>query len=375
MASYLTTSDLKYDLLRKFDRPGLADGPLHVDLLEAGSAGAAGVIFLFDIASENVESYFDPHKGVHYLVPAMYVGADEAVLLRQLADEGASATLQVKSEVSSAQTRNIIATLPGQIKEKVVYLTHTDDNTYIQENGPVALIALMEYFARQPLRNRRRTLEFCFNTGHLHISKEGSLRHAHELDQRYKSGEVALVIPMEHLGSREIEAFPRSSGLPGRELRFTGRNEMMIWCVGPSPPVIQAVCDAVKRHKLDRVLVTRGVSKPIRSQVPTFTSFGGIGTYYHNLLVPTTSLISGPWSLWAPNFGKDAVDINRLRKQTLALGDIYLAIDRVSRESIAGHYLHYRKLREEGFKTPHFAYPPEIASKELPEFGDKTIIY
>ncbi|KAE8326801.1 hypothetical protein BDV39DRAFT_176657 [Aspergillus sergii] len=233
----------------------------------------------------------------------------------------------------------------------------------------------MEYFANRPLKDRRRTLEFCFNTGHLHISKEGSLRHAHELDRLYESGEVALVIPMEHLGSREIEAIPRSPGMPGRELHFTGRGEMMLWCVGPSPPVVRAVCDAVKRRKLDRVLVARGLSKPNRSQVPTFTSFGGIGTYYHNVLLPTTSLISGPWSLWAPYFGKDAVDIDRLRRQALALGDIYPAIDHLPRESIAGHYLQYRRLREKGSPTAQFAYPSEIATEEMPTYGRNTVIY
>ncbi|KAJ5947269.1 hypothetical protein N7466_000284 [Penicillium verhagenii] len=375
ICAYHATPDLDTDLLSLYDRPGLADEPLHVDLLEAGTAGAAGVIFLFDIVGEQVESYFDPHKGTHYLIPAMYVGAEESLMLRQFAHQGASATLKVKATVSNSETRNLRATLPGQINERVIYLSHTDGNTYIQENGPVALLALARYFAQQPLANRRRTLEFSFNTGHLHISREGSLRHAQQLDQIYEEGSIALVIPMEHLGSREIEAVKRSDGKPGRELRYSGRGELMLWCVGPSRPVVKSIWQAVQQRGLDRVVVTRGVSKPNRSQVPTFTSFGGIGGYYHNMLLPTTSLISGPWSLWAPKFGKEAVDIKRFRNQTLALGDIYLSIDHLSRETIAGDYITYRNRRVMGVPPAQIVYPPETASSELSDFGSNSLIY
>jgi hypothetical protein len=135
----------------------------------------------------------------------------------------------------------------------------------------------------------------------------------------------------------------------------------MFWCVGPSPPVVKAVQQVVARRKLDRVLITRGTCMPDFNQVPTYSSFGGIGTYYHNLLIPTTSLISGPWSLWAPWFGQEAVDIGRLRKQTLALGDIYLALENVEKGEIMGGYLNYRRRRTNGARTPLSLIPAEMA--------------
>jgi hypothetical protein len=70
------------------------------------------------------------------------------------------------------------------------------------------------------------------------------------------------------------------------------------------------------------------------SRFPTYPSFGGIGTHCHNHLLPNPYLISGPWSLWAPCFGLAAIDIHRLRSQSLALGDIYLALDIILREMI-----------------------------------------
>ncbi|KZM22144.1 uncharacterized protein EKO05_0003834 [Ascochyta rabiei] len=355
------TSDFKKDMFGSYKRPGFADLALKDDLLEAGRAGAAGMIIMFHVGREEVESYFEPHQGMHYRIPAVYVGVDEATRLKEYASQGCSATVSVDGEVAPATTRNLLAVLPGQSEERVIFESHTDGNTYVQENGPVALLALAQYFTKQPLSLRTRTIEFAFNSGHLHISKEGSHRHAQQLDREFDREKLTLVIPVEHLGTREIEERVRLDGKPGSTLEYTGRGEMMIWCVGPSPPVVSAVQQAVNRRKLDRVIVAPGISKPDRSRVPTYSSFGGIGTYYHNALLPTTSLISGPWSLWAPRFGSSAVDVSRLRAQTLAIGDVYLALESTSRKDIIGGYAGYRRRRETGANVTTSFTPEEMA--------------
>ncbi|KAL1892117.1 hypothetical protein Sste5346_007272 [Sporothrix stenoceras] len=231
-----------------------------------------------------------------------------------------------------------------RLAERVVYITHTDGNTFVQENGGAALLTLARYFTKLPLASRRRTIEFSFNAGHLHISREGSLRQAQQMSDTFDTNNTVLVIPVEHLGTREMQAVDNyddkqdlEGGIDnGRQLYFTGRGELMFWCTSPSMVVVQAVREAIVRHQLDRVLSTRGISFPNMRSVPMFTSFGGIGTYYRNLLVPTTSLISGPWSLCAPSFGTEAVDVRRLRQQTLAIGDIFMAIDLLSKKGYCG---------------------------------------
>ncbi|KAF9692214.1 hypothetical protein EKO04_010102 [Ascochyta lentis] len=354
------TPDFKKDLFGSYKRPGFADMALKDDLVEAGRAGAAGMVIMFRVEREQVESYFEPHQGVHCRLPSVYVGVDEAIKLKKYASHCFSAIISVDGEVAPATTRNLLAVLPGQSEERVMFETHTDGNTYVQENGPVALLALAQYFAKQPLSLRTRTIEFAFNTGHLHISKEGSHRHAQQLDRAFDREKLALVIPVEHLGTREIEERARPDGKPGSTLEYTGRGETMIWCVGPSPPVLSAIQRAVSRRKLDRVIVAPGISKPDRSRVPTYSSFGGIGTCYHNALLPTTSLISGPWSLWAPRFGSSAVDVSRLRAQTLAIGDIYLALENLPRREIIGGYAGYRRCRETGANVAASLTPDEI---------------
>ncbi|KAH0372486.1 hypothetical protein KCU65_g1220, partial [Aureobasidium melanogenum] len=356
LPSYYKTADVTGDLLSDYDRPGGADEPLNQDLIAAGQGGAAGMVIMFDVDREYIQSYFEPHQGVHYKLPAVFVGATEAALLKEKADHDVSFSISVSAEIHPTTTRNLSAILKGQTEERIIYESHTDGNTFVQENGPAALLSLCRYFAKQPLESRQRTIEFAFNSGHLHISREGTALHADLLQPEYEQGKVTLVIPMEHLGAREVERGPRNG-----QLSFTGRGELMFWCVGPSPVVLQAVIEAVKRRKLDRVLVTRGTSLPDFAQVPTFASFGGIGTYYHNALLPTTSLISGPWSLWAPWFGSDAVDVGRLRAQTLALGDLYLALDHVPRSAIVAGYEKYRERRRKGAKQHRSLIPQEVA--------------
>ena len=127
-----------------WDRPGLADGILHDDLLAAGVAGAAGVIIAFDLPREQVVGYFEPHKGTHYRVPALFVGFDERDRLRQHAADGSVAEITVTAEVGTAPTRNVHATLPGRTSERIVLVTHTDGNTWVlQEPGASASVTIV----------------------------------------------------------------------------------------------------------------------------------------------------------------------------------------------------------------------------------------
>ena len=47
-----------------YARPYLA--PLDQDMWNAGTAGAAGIVFVFDVPEKQVRGYWDPHNGTHY---------------------------------------------------------------------------------------------------------------------------------------------------------------------------------------------------------------------------------------------------------------------------------------------------------------------
>lgn len=344
-----------------WDRPGLADSLLHADLLAAGAAGAAGVVFAFDLPREQLAGYVEPHKGTHHRVPAVFVGVDERERLRALAATPTPVEISVRATVGPVTTRNVIATLPGRTAERVVLVTHTDGATWVQENGVAALLGIARFLADRPLAERTRTIELAFTTAHLHISREGAAHHAAQLDAEYDRGDVAYAFALEHLGAVAVEPVPRDDGGPGRRLAVTADAEPMLWAVGPSDALQRAVVDAVTRRDLERVVVAPGFGGAVEGQVPRIVSFGGLGTYYHSHLVPTTSIITGPWSLWAPSFGAAAIDIDRYRAQTLAALDVVLALDDVPRDQIAGGYLADRAARAAGAPWGRDDVPPEVA--------------
>lgn len=347
-AKYLSPllEDLK---TQRYDRPQLAAQWMNSDLVAAGKVGATGVILGFDVPREQVKDYFDPHNGLHYRLPAVFLGADEFAEVKELAANKMVGRIVVQAERDSASTRNLIATLPGMSPEKIVFVANTDGNTWVQENGVGGMIALAQYFAKLPLKCRPKTYEFAFNSAHLHMSKEGTNRYMSELDKEYKEKKVSFIFAVEHLGTKEIVAKPRQDGGFGRTLEFSGRAEPQAWFAPEDHVLMQNIAiEAAQRHGLPSVSIATGQDVPDPKRLPKQCNFGGIGTASHKQLIPTMATISGPWSLWAPSYGRDAVDFNLMRNQLLAIGDSVLALQTHSRSEIEGPYAAWRTARDEG---------------------------
>lgn len=343
-----------------YDRP--YTGAPHRDLLDASLADAAGYVSLFNVPREDIESYFDPHEGTHYSLPGVYAGSEEARVLKKAAEQGLSASMSVEAEVRDTTQRQITARLQGSTNETIYVVCHTDGNTYVQDNGVSALVNMAQYFGKLPMENRRKTIEFVFTTGHLGYASDTTITLAERLDTSYDHDETVLVVALEHMGTREILPIGSSSGAAnGRALQFTGQNEIMVWCVGPSEYLQNISIASVKARNLDRLFITPGTSVPDVDTVPEYSSFGGLGTSFHQHLIPTTSIISGPWSLWAPRFGALAVDYNRLRDQTRAFADVIAAVQPLSKQQIAGNYTEYRQRRAAGARWAVEQRPPVSA--------------
>jgi hypothetical protein len=155
-----------------YERPFINE--LHQELLAAGRAGAAGVVFAFDVPREQVRGYYDPHQGTLYRLPAVFVGDAEGTQLKALATQGRTARVAVRAKVDRGRTRNLIATLPGRSRERIVLSTNTDGNSWVQENGVAGILALARYYAQLPTRCRPRTLVLAFGSAHDALVREGT---------------------------------------------------------------------------------------------------------------------------------------------------------------------------------------------------------
>lgn len=337
-AAYYASPDAVDNLADGYTRPFLTP-PLD-DLKTASLAGAAGYILAFNVSRLQIENYYTSHAGVHWLVPGVFTGAEQyqQLLKAAMAEEVASIKIDATTGITSVPT--LTATLPGLTNTTVVLATHTDGDTFVQENGPSALLTLARYFSSLPLASRKTTFRFEFQASHLAYQKDSDKTVANELDASYDraNGTVSMVIAIEHLGTRAIEQIPAPDGSYGKVLNFTGNGEPLLWAVGPVTPAIDAVVNVARSHKLDNTFIAPGFPPSNASQVPAYYSFGGLGTYYHNALVPTTAIISGPWSLWAPKFGASALDFDRLRGEHMAIGDVMLALSQYTKAELAGNY-------------------------------------
>lgn len=340
---------ISHHATRDLPRAGDYDRPyarsIDDPLLAAGRAGAAGIVLQWDAPTDQMRGYWDPHSGLRFEVPGVYVGSDHAPEVVAAAERGDPATITVRAAWDRARTRNLSATLPGLSRERIILTANSDSVTWVQEDGTIGALALLRHFASLPRRCRPRTIEVQLTASHLAMASDGSNRVVSRLDEDYDRGTVAFVVALEHLGSREIEP-----GAHGR-LHFTGRAEFLSWSAPTeSPALVEASVAAVKRRRLPRTAVfigTGGFGGPR----PSVCSQGGLGTPYHAHLIPTIGVITGPWSLWAPAFGSRAVDPSLMRDQLLALGDVVTALRDRPRAEIAGRYLAMRKERAAGEPT------------------------
>jgi hypothetical protein len=332
-----------------YERDYIAYMERVADLRAAANAGAAGLVFVHGFPREQVRGHYAPYEGERWGVPALYVGVDEGERLKRLAAEGGTAGIDLVAREGPAETRTVVATLPGMSNERIIVESHTDGMNAIWDNGPVAMLALARHFAALPRECRPRTIQFVFTTAHLYQQLRpperdgGAEQYAEQLDHDYERGTVALVVAMEHMGAREYDAVARDDG-PGRVLQQTGRTEPTGIFVGESPVLVEETSRKVVEHDLRRTLVLRGADLP-GPHIPPHHSFGGEGTPYHKHLIPTVGLVTGPWSLYNPAFGMEAIDGELMHGQTLAFTDLVHAVSTIPREGLAGGYLVERQLR------------------------------
>jgi hypothetical protein len=372
--SHYVAPDLLPRAAGSYDRPFLVTSNT-ADLQAAQQSGAVGYIWAFNVPTSQVAGYFGSHTGTLERIPGVWIGVEERERLKQLAGQKATLRMDVLAEVAPEQpTRNIIATLPGQSSEKIVLISNSDGNSYVQENGGASLVALAEYFATLPLECRPKTLEFVFTSAHLGFTWDGTFPYGDEL--LAKPEDIHFIFVTEHLGTREILPVDRTDGGPGQVLQFTGQPEPYAWFAPTeSPALVAGMTEAVAGRGERGTAVLRGLDVPSPGRFPTSCNFGGLANNFHARFAPTIGGISGPWSMWAPSFGKDAIDFDRLHLQTLVAGDTILNLDDVPGEVIDGAYPAEQAAVESGAATACPLDPPAKiapASTTAPDSGSSA---
>jgi hypothetical protein len=333
------------------------------DLRDAAAAGAKGILFVKDLPRAQLTDHYEPYEGTPWHVPGVYLGADEG---KQISDAMASgepvaARLVVHAGYREVDTPTVRATVAGQSPQRIVIDSHTDGTNAVEDNGPVAMIAMARYLARLPGACRPRSVEFVFPTAHFYQRLVDPFhRHggagvvATQLDGEYDQGLVSSVLVLEHLGAIDYEQMPRADGGPGQELLPNGLRAIQFIGVTPSPGLVAAVTDVVRRYDMQRTILLQGADAP-GSTVPSHCNFGGEGTPYNQHLLPTMGVISAPQSLYDPSFGLEGIDFNVMHDELMGYTELLNRLGTMGQAEVAGQIPLEREQRAHG-GTPC---PPE----------------
>jgi hypothetical protein len=220
--------------------------------------------------------------------------------------------LDVKMD-AGLETATVWATIKGTSDEDVVIIAHHDgffEGATDNASGMATLLALVEYYAKQPAASRKRTLRFAATPAH--HAGEPAVRWMH--DQRATVfANTALILNIEHTSTMEVY-------LHGPYLRRSNLVGAKRWAVYGSTALEKLLVQSFDAFGVTTYAEpdanAGGVLASIRTDAPSFM-FNDASTYYHtsadtSAVVPIPGLEAS-----ARTFARIIDQANRLSRQEL----------------------------------------------------------
>lgn len=177
-------------------------------LKDAKKAGVLGLIVIADADPEIVNHQYLPFtRGIQDL-PAVYVDRMLGAKLIEMAKHQGSVTLRTEGSLTpNTSAPQLVVTLPATRNcrigdQAIVVDTHTDGPNMFEENGVIALWALLKSFAKDACRPR--DLVFVFAAAH--FSKERGSTDSVLKDDPEMKDTTRAALAIEHLGALRSNA-------------------------------------------------------------------------------------------------------------------------------------------------------------------------
>jgi hypothetical protein len=250
--------------------------------------GAAGGLVVFDMGPGRARGlYTFPLLSAEPIgVPGLYLDREAGRAVVAAAQAGGRATLRLLAETTPTEAWFLAGVLPGRSfgtdeDELVLLVTHTDGPNLTQENGGLAILAMVDWLARVPQRERRRSVLVLLDPQHYMPGR-------HLVDWYEKHPDIAARIVagigVEQIGQREYVE---------RDGQFvpSGRPEAFQVFAQDNPRLVQMAIDAVVAEGLPRT----EVRVPARGQ----GQWAGLGDVAVKRRIPgfgTSTDMSAYWS-------------------------------------------------------------------------------
>lgn len=212
-------------------------------------ARAAGGLVLFDMGFGRADGIytFPLLKPGEIGVPGLYLDRDASARVREAAGRGGQATLVLEARREEAETWFLSGVLPGRdygtpADELVLLITHTDGPNLTQENGGLAMVALVQELAQTPREQRRRSVLLVLDPQHYMPG-----RHTVDWFARHPelSGRIVASVGVEQLGQREYAE-------RGADFVQTGNPEISVLFSQDNPRLIDLARSAIAAAGLPR---------------------------------------------------------------------------------------------------------------------------
>ena len=284
-------------------------------LERAQAQGAAAMLVVLGLPGNLTSIMRNPTT-----VPAFSLGQEDGVYLMDLIDRagpGAPAKIRMDLDVkmdTGLETATVWATLQGTSDEDIVIIAHHDaffEGATDNASGMATMLALVEYYAKQPAATRRRTLRFAATPAH--HAGDVAARWMH--DQRATVfARTALILNIEHTSTMEVY-------LQGPYLRRSNMVGAKRWAVYGSPALEKLLVRAFDTFGVTTYAEpdanAGGALAAIRNDAPSFM-FNDASTYYHTT-ADTSAVVPMPGlEASARTFASIIDQANRLSRDELA---------------------------------------------------------
>ncbi|MET9485265.1 MULTISPECIES: hypothetical protein [unclassified Nocardia] len=284
-------------------------------------AGAKAVIVVLDAAPDNAAGQYVPFLFPMAGIPGLIVDRKTGAELRERARAGGRARVTLEATIEhGATTDDVIGILPGASSDISLINTHTDGPNAIEENGPVAVLALARKLAAIPQSQRRRTYVFLFATGHMAVAVGDTERFIGNHPDLIRRTASALTI--EHLGATEWVDDPVLG------YHATGKPDLTPILTSQNPALWEAARTAIQANNLERAGILPAVAN---------NGFAGVGVFLNLIGVPTVALAGTPAYLasWAADGHIDKLDRDILYRQVQTCDSILRNLDATPRLDLA----------------------------------------
>lgn len=256
----------------------------HV-LVPSEAAAAVTVMDLSPLAAAGTRIHPTPRQ---FNVPLLMLDRVAGAKLLADAAAGKSAHLVLDArEEQNATAYELLATLPGRdygtpSDESILLATHLDGPSVVEDDGGLAILAVLHYYAQLPQAERPRSLIAFFDTRHFVPGTEGSYPFDLVKDRPDLFRTVVGGVAMEHFGGLQFVE-------DGDSYKPTGKPATTYIWGWPNALAIQEAIAAVKDQHLPRAIV----DVPARPGVNGKPQQGWLGGGFSRYLVDL-----GGWPGW-----------------------------------------------------------------------------